>query len=770
MKVYSLQFAVYSILFLFTVYCLLLALCYAQEEKLITAIEIKGNKAISITKIISQIKSRVGSPYIASIVSDDLKRLYATGFFEDVKVETEDFKEGVKLIFEVKEKPIIEKITFIGQRRIREQILKEEIKSKDGQFLDYPLILSDLEILKKLYERRGFSQAKIDYTIEISPETNKAKVQFKILEGGRIKIGKLFIKGNKSFSHRRIVRLMKTRPSWFFRAGVYKEDVLKEDIERIKSFYQKEGFVDIKVDYNIGFHPKKGFILVNIDITEGKKYIVGDIYIKGNKDIVETDIRKRLTECISGKVFSGEAISKDILNISGLYFDKGYIFTEIKEITYLNPKTDRVDITFNIIENQICYVNLIKIKGNTKTKDVVIRRELRIKPGERFDGEKLRRSKERLMNLGFFEEISYDTESTKEPNKRDLVVQVKETKTGEFSFGGGYSSMEEFIGFLEIRQRNFDWRNFPYFTGAGQDLTAHLEFGTVSQNLEISFTEPWIFGYPVSFGFDGYRRAHERETDIGYGYEEKRTGGDLRLGRELTDFLRIDSKYRLEEVEISDIPTGTSAQILKEWGKNTISSLGLSLTYDTRDNIFNPTKGWVISGTWECAGGLFGGDKDFLKFQSRISKYFPLLKRSVLETKLRMGIIDAYGDSEDVPIYERFFAGGTYTIRGYRERRISPLDPQTQDLIGGESMLIGNLEYTFPLIEFVKGAIFFDTGRVWEKVEDSGSGDFKSSCGLGLRVKTPLGPVRLDYGYPFNKEPGEEKKQPRFHFSVGTGF
>jgi len=761
---------VYIIQIIMLVFCFLFSVLYAEGERLITAIEVRGNKVTATAKIISVIKSKVGAPYLEYIVSDDLRRLYATGFFSDVKVSTEDFKEGLKLIFVVREKPVIEKITFKGQRHIRERVLKEQIKSKEAQFLDHPQILEDLENLKKFYEKRGFSLSKITHSVEIPPEADKAKIQFLIEEGRRTKINKLNIKGNKTFSARRITKLMKTR-SGLLRRGFYKESVLKEDIERIKSFYRKEGFIDIKVDYNIESHLYKDFMIVDINIIEGRRYIVGNIYIKGNRDIPEAEIRKKLSECLPGKVFNQEALSKDLLNISGLYFDKGYIFVQIREITYLNPKTDKVDITYNIVENEIAYVDLIKIRGNTKTKDVVIRRELRIKPGDRFDGEKLRRSKERLVNLGFFEEISYDTEPTEEPNKENLIIQVKEQKTGEFSFGGGYSTIEKFVGFLEIRQRNFDWRNFPYFVGAGQNLSCHLEWGTASQNLEFSFTEPWIFGLPISFGFDGYRRTHERALDVGFGYNEKRTGGILRLGRELTDFLRIDSKYKLERIRISDVPTTASQEILKEVGKNTISSLELGLSYDSRDNIFSPTRGWVIGGDLEVVGGIFSGDKDFLKFQSRISKYFDLPKGSVLETKLRMGIVWAYGKSKDVPIYERFFAGGIYTIRGYRERKISPLDSVTSDLIGGESLFVGNLEYTFPLVEFIKAALFFDTGGVWKKAKDLGKGDFKSSVGLGLRVKTPLGPVRLDYGYPFNKEPGEEEKKPRFHFSMSTmGF
>lgn len=750
----------------------------AEQEtnlKTVTAIEVRGNKSISTNTIISKMKTRIGSPYLENVLSEDLKRLYLLGFFSDIKIDTQDYKEGTKVIVSVKERPIIEKITFSGIKRIamKDEKLKEQIKSKEAQYLDYPRLEEDAAAIRKLYEKRGYGQVQVTHRETVDAQTNKAKVEFSVVEGKKIRIRDIRAEGNSAFSDARIRKVMKTKRAWLFNAGVLKEDVLMEDMERIKAFYQKNGYADAAVSYEVKSDPRKPFLYVTVRVEEGKKYLVGNVAIKGNKDITTTDVLGRLKECVPGKVFSQEAMQQDIMNIQGLYFDRGYIFARVQEATTLNPHTGRIDITYSVVENQIAYVDKIKIRGNVKTKDIVIRRELRIRPGDRFDGEKLKRTKERLQNLGYFEEVNYDTEDSDSgvPDRKDLVVEVKEAKTGAFSFGGGYSSVDEFVGFAEIEQKNFDWRNFPYFTGDGQDLKLRASFGTITDGFQLSFTEPWLFDYPISFGFDGYKRSHKREEDTGYGYDEDITGGDLRLGKEISEYVRLDTMYRFDSIEITNISDDATNDLKSEYGKNNISSLQTGLTFDNRDSVFDPTKGEFLTGSVEYAGGPFGGDKDFMKFFGRASHYLPLMRGSVLEFRGRIGLADPYDDSDKVPIYERFFAGGAYTIRGYHERKIGPIDPVSKDPLGGESTLIGNLEYTYPLFSFLKVATFYDSGNVWEKMDDIGSGGFKSGVGFGVRIKTPIGPIMLDYGIPLNKEPGEDEKgSGRFHFSMSHGF
>jgi len=756
----------------------------APSAKNVTAIEVKGNKSISTNVIISKMKTRIGSAYQENIISDDLKRLYLLGFFSDIKIDTEAYKDGLKIILNVVERPIIEKINFTGINRItlKEDKIKQQLKSRETQYLDYPSLSEDVRTLKKMYEKIGYNQADITYKVELNAETNKAVIGFHVVEGQKVRIKDIIIQGNKSFPSGRILKLLKTKRAWFFNAGVLKEEVLSEDMERVKSFYQREGFTDVTVENEINPDAKKAYLLyITIKVVEGKKYLVGSVVIQGNKDITEKAILSRLSECVPGKVFSADAMKKDIISVQGLYFDRGYIAAQVQESVIVNPETSRVDITYTIIENQVVYVDKIKVRGNIKTKDVVIRREMRIRPGEKFDGEKLRRSKERLTNLGYFEEVSYDTEDTQTPDKKNLVVDVKESKTGAFSFGGGYSTVDQLVGFVEVEQKNFDWRNWPYFTGAGQNLKLRASIGNLSNGFELSFTEPWMFDYPVSFGFDLYRRTHKRDTDVGYGYDEKVTGGDLRLGKEISEYLRGDIMYRLDQIDISNIADNASNDLSSERGTNLLSVVSPSLTYDSRDNVFDTRKGNLLTAAFDFSGGPFGGDKNYTKFFTRASHYFPMPRGAVLEVRGRLGLAQPYGSTDKVPIYERFFAGGAYTIRGYEERKLGPVDPSSNDPLGGSSMAIGNIEYTYPLFSFLKVAAFYDVGNVWEKIGDifsnkdangvANSGGLKSAFGLGLRIKTPIGPIMLDYGIPMDKEPGESsKKSGQFHFSASHGF
>ena len=746
----------------------------------VRAIEVKGNKTISPNTVISKMKTRVGSPYQENIISDDLKRLYLLGFFSDIKIDTEPYKDGLKIIIAVVERPIIEKITFSGLRRLRttSEKLKKELKSQETQYLDYPDLAEDTRMLSKKYEKIGYSEAKVDYKVDIDEKTNKAKVQFNIEEGKRVRIKDILTKGNDAFPRSRILRLMKTKRAWTFNPGILKEDVLKDDMERISSFYHRAGFTDVAVTYDVVADSRKPYLLyVHINIQEGKKYLVGNIEVQGNKDMDLSEILASLKECVPGKVFSQEALQIDVANIQSLYFDRGYISCQVREATSVNPYTGRVDILYTIAEHEIAYVNRIKIRGNVKSRDVVVRRELRIFPGDRFDGEKLRRSRERLQNLGFFEQVSYDTEDTDVPNRKNLVVDVKETKTGAFSFGGGYSSVDKLIGFIEVEQKNFDWKNFPYFTGAGQDLRLRASFGMISSGFDLSYTNPWVFDYPISFGFDAYRHTREREEDVGYAYDEKITGGDLRLGKELSEYIRGNITYRYDVIEISNVDPAASTALLKETGTNTVSSLTPGLTFDSRDNVFDPRIGDLISGFFQLAGGPFAGDKDFWKFNGRFSHYFPLPKDAALEVRCRVGVGEPYGDSQEIPIYERFFAGGAYTIRGYEERSVGPVDPLTNDPLGGQALLVGNIEYTLPLYQApdksfkISAAAFYDTGSVWNKLSNLGSGSFYSGIGLGVRLKTPIGPIMVDYGIPLDKAPGEQDKGGgRVHFSAGHSF
>lgn len=740
-----------------------------SASKIIKAVEISGNKTISTSTVMAKIKTRVGEAYYSQTSRDDIKRLYETGFFSDITVDLQDIEGGLKVIFKVEERPVIEEIVIQGNRTMNRSVLSREMKSKAGQYLSLSLVKEDVAAIKKEYEKKGLPDVSVEQKIETAELTNKTKITFIVTEGQRVKIRKIYIDNNFRFSDRALIGLIKTRAASILNPGYFKEDQFNDDLERIKAFYLKNGYLDVKVDYSVD-HNEKGDLYIRITVDEGKQYTVGSITIRGNDKFPQKEIEGSLKACLVDGVFTYDALKEDVANIQGFYFGKGYIFVHVKEAESLDPSTGKVSISYAIEENDIAYVDRIEIRGNLKTKDKVVRRELRIKPGERFDGDKLKRSKERLYNLGFFEEVNYDTEPGTEPNQRNLVVDVKEAKTGSFSFGGGYSSVDQLIGFVEIEQKNFDWQNWKTFTGAGQDLKLRGEMGSVRKDFELSFTEPWMLDHPVAFGFDAYNRIHDKNSDVGFGYVENRLGGDLRLGKDFTEYIKGGMTYRLERVDISDVDPSATADLQSEVGQNLISSMEFSLTRDTTDNVFNPTRGLVLSGSYEIAGGPFGGDKDFNKVFGLASQYIPLFGKGVLQLEARAGLAAPFDSTKKVPIYERFYAGGADTIRGYEERSVGPADPVTSDPIGGDALFIANAEYTYPLVEFIKGAVFIDTGNVWSKFSEFGSGGLKTGIGFGVRIKTPIGPMKLDYGIPLDLAPGKSERKGRFHFSMTHGF
>lgn len=750
---------------------------YAQspapdQDKPITAIKVKGNKAISEETVLSKIRTKVGDKYSQASLNDDLKKLYATQYFADISIDVEDYQDGVAVTFIVEEKPVIEDIVFKGNEAFKPQKLKSTMKSKPNEMLNLALLAQDIADIKDLYVKKGYPLVEVTYAVDMNKETNRAIITVTVDEKTRVKVASVKIEGNKAIKTGDIRKLLATKPAWLFNAGVFSEDVFQEDLEKIKALYDDIGYMDVQPTPKLEY-AKDGTILnITIEINEGKQYKVGELVLKGDLVYPEKAVRANLT-MKKGKPFSNRTLRDDVFALRQYYYKYGYMNVIIDVDRNLNQATGDVDIIYSIDPKEVVYVGKIEIRGNLKTRDIVVRRELRIYPGEKFNGDKIRRSKERIYNLGFFENVSFDTEPTETPNIQNLVVNVKETKTGEFSFGGGWSSVDMLVGFVEVTQRNFDIMNFPTFTGGGQNLTIRAEIGMVRNDFNIGWTDPWIFGYPFLFGFDLYRTSHVRTEDLGWPYDETRTGLDLRVGKEFTDILRGDAYYRLEDVKISNIVDNASQDLQKESGSNWVSSVTGELTLDTRDNVFNPTKGWIVSGTLEDAGGIFLGDKNFVKGTASGSYYYTFFEKVVLELKGRMGLEKPYGDSDSVPIYERFFAGGANTIRGYKERHVGPRDTEgSGDPIGGEAILIGNAELTFPLYEkLLKGAVFFDIGNVWKKSGDflTGGDKYKSGVGVGVRVKTPLGPVKVDYGFPLVKN-NDDSRTGEVYFSMSRGF
>ena len=671
----------------------------------------------------------------------------------------------------VLEKPVVGKISFSKTKYVSEDVMLSNIRTQEGEFLDDKTLKDDVGTIEELCRKKGLRQAKVEVETFFDEPTNKTNLHFIVSEGYRAKIKAINVLGNSAYHGGRIARAMKSRSTGLLNSGYLEEEVLDEDMTRIKAFYEKNGYINATAAYTVEpLDPE----LVNVKVTvdEGRCYYIGKVLLRGNMIVSDPEIVAKMKDIRSGKIFSRTVLNKDVEKVRSLYFDRGYIFAKVEDLIFLNPATSEVEVSLNIKEGGTICIDKIKIQGNTQTRDVVIRRELRLQPGDKFDGTKLRHSKERLRNLGFLENISFAFEDTAQPDRKNLVVDVKEAQPGSFSFGGGYSTVDRLVGFVEIEHRNFDFTNWQTFTGGGQLLSMRAELGTSRNDMLLSFTEPWLFGRALSAGFDLYRTKHSRENDTGYAYDQVRTGGKLRFGKAFSEYISASAYYRLDENRISNIDKAVSDDLKAEDGEDLISAVGLSFTNDRRDSKLNPARGWTATVSGELAGGPLAGDKDFFRLEACGSCYIPLFYNSVLQFSGRAGIVNAYGDYDKVPISERYFAGGASTIRGYEERGVGPLDANKNEALGGESLLLASVEYTIPLIDKVKFATFFDIGNVWCEAEDLASSRVYSGAGIGLRIKTPIGPMNLDYGIPLNKEPGDKHRHTdgKFYFSFSQAF
>lgn len=747
----------------------------AEEGRRIIAVDVSGAKTVAKETVLAKVQTKPGAPYQDAVVSEDIRRLFALGFFTDVRADVDELPDGLKLIFVVKEKPTIGTIEVQGAKFLRKPKILELFALSKGQLYDPRKAKEGADLIKAEYARKGFSQPEVVSRVNVDDAHNTATVYLLVDEGVRTRIRQILVEGNQAFSDRRIRKVVKTKRRAWFSSGVYTEQVVEEDLERIKGFYRKSGYQDVEVSKDVVRDPSGKGLYVLFKVTEGLQHRVGQMAIDGAVLFPEREIRLVIA-LKPGAVYNDESLQGDLRAIKQYYGDRGYIHAEVSPDPQLDPATKRVNITYHIIEHELVYVNRVEVQGNLHTKDVVVRRELRIYPGQEFNGAKIRKSIERLNNLGFFEEVNIDTEPVEgKADHEDLEVQVKEAKTGSFSFGGGFSSVDRLVGLIGLEQRNFDWRNAPKFTGAGQDLRFSVEVGSVRRYFDLSFTEPWMFGRPVSFGVDAYNRTRLRSRNLGLGFQQEQRGAGFRLSKEFADVLLAGLNYQWYRTDISDVVDEASADLKAEQGRNNVSSVGTSVALDKRDNRLDPAKGYYLFTSGDLAGGIFGGDKDFYRVQGGASYYLPHGDRFVLESRVRTGIVDAYSNSPEVPIFERFFGGGASTVRGFRERRVGPVDPSSNDPIGGEATFVGTVEEVATLIKdergraIIKGTVFFDVGNVWRRVSEFGE-SYKAGAGVGARVNTPIGPVRLDVGFPVSSVEEGESRTPRLHFNISRSF
>lgn len=757
----------------------------AQVGEVIKKIEIRhvGPAAASESLIRANIRLKEGDTYTRNTVDDDVRSLYSTGYFYNIRVATEPAadKRGIHLIYVLQGKPVISEIRFEGNKKFKRKKLLSKISSKPGEPLDEMKLFRDAQEIEKLYQRSGYQKTKVKYLPpNIEENAGRGSVTFEIQEAPKVRIHDVQFEGAHSFKQRKLRKVLQTRRWWMFSwltgKGVLKDEVFQEDKERLADFYRNEGFIDFEIkDIKFdNYTPKK--MNITFFVEEGQKYRVGSVAFKGNTNFTSDEILKGIIsegkpvkpKMLAGEVFSPKGLTADLDAIRDFYGAKGYVDTGIRAIKQPNVEKGTMDLTYEVRDEDKgkSYIEKIEIKGNTKTKDKVIRRELAVAPGETFDMVRVKISKGRLEQMQYFDKVETEIEPTDVAHRKNLVIDVEEGNTGHVELGAGFSSLDSLFGYVGYREGNFDLFNPPYFRGGGQKLRIGATVGLRRKSYELSFTEPWFLNRKLAFGVDLYHTDYTGYfSDL---YDLTQTGGRLSLTKQLPYNFIGSISYTLEDIGFHNVSDNAPLVIKQEPANRLVSKIGTSIAYDTRNNALLPNRGTRTEVLSEVAGGPLGADADFYKWEVRSSWYFPgFFKDHIWEVLGRSGVVDRYGRTSRVPYFDRYFLGGVNSLRGFRFHQVGPHDDPTGEPIGGDTMWYGSVEYSLPIIERLRFAVFYDIGNVTLDPYDFNFSQYSDNYGFGIRLNIPrLGPLRLDYGIPIRHDK-YSSKSGKFQFSVG---
>lgn len=729
-------------------------ICSGSEE-VIHKITVLGNVKVEEGAIRAAVKSREGNPFSPDQVREDLRSVFGLGYFSDVQVDIKTTPKGREIIFIVMEKPAIKEILITGNQKVKLDDLKEKVTLTTRSILNIEKVKENGEQIRKLYFSKGYYGVKVDHKIDYL-ETNEAVVTFQIDEGVKGHIKKIVFKGNKKIKSSDLKKILLTKQrnilSIITKTGILDEDILKNDIQMLAAYYIDHGYLDVKIlEPKVDLQdPKK--IQIEIEISEGPQYRVGEIDFKGDVLTTKEDLFRSI-KIKRNHIYSTSAIRKDINSLTEKFANQGYANVEVSPATSADEKNLLVHLTFEIEKKKQVSFEKIQIVGNTKTRDKVIRRELRVAEEELYSVTGLSKSKDRLKRTGFFKEVEVTTSRGSTEEKTNLEIKVEEAPTGALTFGLGYSSIENVVGSASISDRNL--------FGLGYHGLLKFRLGSETRDLRFSFTDPYFLGYNFAGGIDLYSENRELDT-----YSYNILGGNLRFGKELTETFRADALYKLEKIKVSDVSLDASRYIKEQEGEKVTSALSFTLSMDTRNDYYNPTKGARHSLSLQNAGGILGGDNYFVKGLLETSWFFPLPLKTVLNLRGKVGFVEPYSGRE-VPIYEKLYVGGLQTVRGFEYGMAGPFDTNREPL-GSKKMVAFQSELIFPLSAEIglKGAIFWDVGKGFDKFKDITP--LKTGVGVGIRWFSPFGLIHIDLGINPNPKPGEKGKV--FDFMAGTVY
>ena len=730
---------------------------YAERDQFIGVIAPDGNTRIDSGAILRKIQSKVGDVYDPAILRDDLKAIYSMGYFDDVQIDVKDGDSGKIVTFRVVEKPAISSLSYSGIDELDDDDVTEVVGIKENSILNPARVNEAAAAIMTLYKSKGYYNTTVTPNISYpTPET--AAIRFVIEEGEKIYIKEIGFEGNSSFDSDDLEDVIETSTkgflSWLTESGLLNRDLLEQDSARIVAFYNNNGYLEAKVGEPI-ITQEEEWLYVKFIIEEGPRFKVGTVSLEGDL-IADKEVFLDMLAIRSEEYLSRKTLRDDILKLQDYYAEQGYAFAEVRPMMDISESGSRVDISLNIERGDLVYINRIAIRGNTRTRDNVIRRELEIAEGGVFNTKGIRDSSRNLQRVDFFEEVNITPEPALDPSKMNVTVDVKEKSTGQFSIGAGYSSVDSVILMGEISENNF--------LGMGHRLSLAANIGGKSSRFNLSWTNPRINDSQVSTGIDLFNWTREFDD-----YTKDSKGGAIRFGHPLWEKWRMFEAYSYTDTELTDVADDASFIIRESQNVPVTSAVKVSFVRDSRDRLYGATEGSRNSLSVKYAGGPLGGDSQFTKGEVKSSWYFPVVYGTVFH------ILGAAGQAWEnetgkLPVYERFYLGGINTIRGHEFGKVSPIDPLTGDRVGGDQMWYVNSEIVVPLLkdQGFYGVIFLDAGDSIATDTEWDSADVAVGTGLEIRWLSPMGPLRLVWGY--NPDPLEDEDTSVWDFSIGGSF
>ena len=730
-------------------------------------VQYTGPASISSQRILAQMRTKVGQPYSNEIVQEDIKALYKTGYVRNVRIFAQPQGDGVKVIVAVQTNAIVREIEITGAERIKPKRLRKEMKVKLNQAVNEQALEEARQKIIEVYQGKGYNDVSVAFRVDpIDEKRGTARVVFTVTEGVRGAISQIRFEGNAHISQGTLRKQMKTRGRTLIyfmdKTGRLDEVQLEQDLDKIREYYQNKGFIDVEIKEVRKDRTPKGPMIITIVILEGPQYHVRKLTISGYEHSSETRVRAFL-KLKEGSVYSPKQLRDDAKAVADAYGSGGYVDLVITpEGTPAGPAL--IDVHYTIEEGTRSFVNRVNIEGNTRTKDKVIRREVLVAPGDVFNTVRVDTTKKRLENLGYFAKVETYPEETDIPGRKDLTILVQEKRTGSLSFGGGFSTIDKLVGFAELTQGNFDIFKWPSFTGGGQKFRLRLQYGTERKDFILTITEPYFLDRRLSLtGQAFYNEANYLSSQ----YNQRNYGFLSELRKPINAYMYATLGYILQDIDIFDVDPSASAFIQSQKGSSVESKVYSSLVLDTRDNPLLSRRGQRVTFSPMITGGFLGGDTQIYGFDIEGSQYFRLPKDTILLINGEISTVSQWGAGSQVPIYERLFLGGSNNLRGFPFREVGPKD-ENGEPTGGQTMARTTIEWTFPIIEKARGALFYDMGFVNSDAWSFGFNNMASDIGVGIRLDLPIGPLRLDYGYPVMRD--GYNGGGHFNFNVGYQF